>query len=114
MGEFPTGWTQTANIAGVGTASVTLPALPGVAHVLDQLQLRLLNNTAAAIAVNVTISGPAVSITVTLYAAATSQDSMSLTGLDIDAGVNQALTIAFGSAAAANVWQTIIAQGHDI
>lgn len=112
--DFPRGWLQSNQAAGAGTASLTLPATPNVAHVLDQLQLRLLNNTAAAIAVNVTITAGTFVITVTLYAAATSQDSLSLTGLDLTAGAGQALTIAFGSAAIANVWQTIIAQGHDI
>jgi hypothetical protein len=110
--DFPRGWTITANAAAGATASITVPAVPNVAHVLDTLTLRAVNASAALYAVNVTVQGGILGFVMDAFPNST--DEISLTGIDLATAPGNALTITFSGVAPASTAQQIYAQGHDI
>jgi hypothetical protein len=120
LSEFPRGWTLTSATTAGAAATITVPAVPGVVHVLDSLQASLVAVAAAAAGsfIWVTVSwGGFAPIYLTLLASnggAIGNESASLSGLDIATAPATALTVAFNAPAAANYNEVLLIQGHDI
>ena len=110
MTEFPRGWAQVSNAPAFALASITIPAVPGVVHVLDQLTLRATNTTATLYGPTVTVGA----ITFQLFAFPNSTDELAMSGLDLASPPGAALVIAFAAVASSGTAHTIQAQGHDI
>ena len=117
MSDFPRGWTLSSYVAG-GLASITVPAIAGVVHVLDSFTGTIYNTAASTAELRVVVSssdGVFASLPLAeLVAAATNgSDSGGGSGLDLAAGPGASLTIAFnGSATGIN--EFLLVQGHDI
>lgn len=112
--EFPRGWTLTNGVAGAGTAIVTVPAVVGVAHILDSVILRLLNTGAGALfATNVNLQGAFLTELI-VPAAVVAVDDVSLTGMNVSSTVGGTLIVTFTTPATAGISEIITIQGHDI
>ena len=118
MSDFPRGWTLTA--FGVGAAAtITVPAIPGVVHVLDSFSAKLTNNGGAAVGDPVQLSssdGVYSSFQIgqlLISATAESVDTDSASDLDLPAGPGASLTITIPNPGVSN--QVFLrVQGHDI
>lgn len=118
---FPDGWTL-AFTSGGGVASITVPAAPGVAHVLDSFQAKAVSfdtTFAHSFNIQVTSSDGVLNTSVafvSVNAAASAQvgtsDSASASGLNLAAGPGASVTITFG-ASATSVTEFLLIQGHD-
>lgn len=121
--DLPRGWTLSAD-ANPGTASITVPAIAGVSHVLDAVTVKIhgFNGSAAySGAVLVTSSDgaytnfPVARVSVTAAAAASLQaDAAAIADLGLAAGAGASLTVAVSPAAGAGITQTLVIQGHDV
>lgn len=112
MSDFPRGWTLSSQSGAAIT--LTAPAIPGVAHVLDAFECVVFNSTAAAVASNITLSssdGVFANFPIGLVIAlATSIGSDSASDLDLSAGPGASLSVTM-AAGFAN--QLLRIQGHD-
>jgi hypothetical protein len=118
--DFPRGWTyyNTQNATGVA-AAITVPGTIGVVHVLDSIYLKATNYTGAAgafsdvwqavIAATIVLQG-----ILSLPAATVSNDSISLSGLELATAPGGALTVQHLTAPGAGFYEEITIQGHDI
>jgi hypothetical protein len=124
MSEFPRGWTiSNYNSGTASVATITVPASPGVVHVLDSFNAKLVNSdTAAAHQTTVFVSSSdgvlaafllALLSTGTAVGGAPVSDESSASGLDLATGPGASMTIAFQSSAA-SLFQYLLVQGHDI
>jgi hypothetical protein len=116
--DFPRGWTLTVDL--VGAASITVPAIAGVAHVLDAFSAQLATAAGGA-ALQVLLSSSGGTFTnlvighpILPAAAAGSFESAAASGSDLNlaAGIGESLTVFIG--AVAGVTETLVIQGHDI
>jgi hypothetical protein len=118
MSDFPRGWTLTVDL--VGAASITVPAIPGVSHVLDAFFAQLGTNAGGgALQVQLsssdgTFNNMVIGHPILPAAAAGSFESASASGSDLGlaAGPGASLTVFMG--AIAGVTETLVIQGHDI
>lgn len=115
---FPRGWTASA--AGLaGPASITIPASPGVAHVLDAF-------TAAAYAIaGAAVTGPLINLNSSdgvyvnfplgfiFLGTAPTNDSGSGSSLGLAANPGASITVSF-STWEASTFELLTIQGHDI
>lgn len=114
--EFPRGWTLSSRAAAAGqVAAIHIPAVPGVAHVLDSFTARAVSNAAAAgpIGFLVEILGSTL-VLAELYVVPSTVDEMGGTGIGFLAAVGVALDITFDIVTIANVDQLLICQGHNV
>lgn len=123
MPDFPRGWTLSSAPAPPAAASITIPALPGIVHVLDGFTAKLFNsNTSFGANNHVLLSssdGAFSSFVLALLAtaqpaAATSYqlDSASESGLGLAAGPGASLTISFDGGAA-SFYEFLLVHGYD-
>lgn len=114
--EFPRGWTLTADSGSPST--ITIPAIPGVAHVLDSIDARLVYTGATTGGELIQLSSSGGTYTGLILGrlfcgAANTADEFAATGLDLAASPGESLTVAFGGHVAGEA-QFLMAQGHDI
>lgn len=118
MSDFPRGWTFNSAVGAGSAAGITVPATPGVVHVLDAIFARLINaGTGASAAVNVTATIGAVTVVNTqlvVPATVVAADEFSLSGLDLATAPGGSLVVTFSIAAPAGYAEVLIIQGHDI
>ena len=121
MSDFPRGWTLSVDNAAAA-ASIVVPAIAGVAHVLDAFDAKLQNTSAALQGSIITLSSSDGVFsgfvlgrlsTSTPAASSLTTDEVSGSGLDLAAGPGASLTIAFASWTA-GMTETLRIQGHDI
>lgn len=121
MSDFPRGWSKTIIASGLGaTPLIVMPATPGVIHVLDVLDAKLVAFGATA------LYGPTVVVTsnaqillqwqliVAGAAGAVSQDELAASGLEIAGFAGQDLTVTINTTLIANTTMNLLAQGHDV
>lgn len=119
MPDFARGWTL-SSIAGAGAAaSITVPATPGVVHILDSLLARLISAAAGAgggATQLQVVTDPGVVLATDLgpLVAGAGNDSISLSGLDIAASAGSSLIVRFTVVVPAAFEQDLVIQGHDI
>jgi hypothetical protein len=115
-GEFPRGWILNNQVGPGSTASVTVPASPGVVHILDAIFARMQNTTGGVEqTVNIQVTTLATVLQVELIMAATiGSDDVALSGLNIASASGGILTVNFSAVTVAGYMQSITAQGHDI
>lgn len=116
--EFPRGWTISSDNGGaVGATSITVPAVPGIVHVLDSFDAKMFNATAAVVGALITLTSSdgifAAFPLGRLDAAAGGTDSASGSGLGLAAGPGASLTIAYSNGVS-GVAEFLVIQGHDI
>jgi hypothetical protein len=119
--DFPRGWTL--SVDGVGAAQqIVVPAIAGVAHVLDAFVAVFTNFSAAASGGLIQVSSSdgtfnnfVIGRLNTPTPAAGSQEMASASGSDLGlaAGPGASLTVKF-SLGGANLAETLVIQGHDI
>lgn len=112
MTDFPRGWTLSNENTGAA-ATITVPATPGVVHVLDNFTARALNQSAGLVVLRVNVTAPAIELTALFPPATTGTDADSESGLDIATAPGAALTVAF-TTGPASVTEFLLIQGHDI
>jgi hypothetical protein len=119
--DFPRGWTRTVAVTGAA-ASITIAAIPGVAHVLDAFFAQVVNTTAGGVSPLVRLSSSDGTFANMLLGQPTSPapaagnlDSGSASGSDLGlvAGQGASLTVAFDTGAA-GLTEILLLQGHDI
>lgn len=116
MSDFPRGWTLTVDSAA-GAATITVPAVAGVVHVLDSFTAKITTGAAAGGALVTLSSSDGVFTSVPLGAInspASSSDMASASGLDLAAGPGASLTIACNAGPPAGGAEFLMIQGHDI
>lgn len=113
MTDFPRGFTLSKLVGGgAPAASITVPATPGISHILDTFTARLISTLpGGAGPVDVTASGL---VLTELYLAAAGVDQDGGTGLGIPSGVGLALTVTFSAVTIAGVDQFLLIQGYEI
>lgn len=111
MTEFPRGWIITTDVIA-GTVSITVPAAPGVTHILDEFNAKLTVSAAGA-ATGITVNVDGVPYA-RLQAQVSAQDEASVSGMDYSSVFGAALTVAFSAVLGAGVAGTLTIQGHDI
>jgi hypothetical protein len=124
VSDFPRGWIANSVTGTTGVAaSVTIPARPGVVHVLDSLffKLTVFNFTGSTIVSWQVLAGGVQVLLGMLSTPATGAgtgagvDTASLSGLDIVTPVNSTIVAQFtGAVPGAGVYEEVIIQGHDI
>lgn len=122
MTDFPRGWTLNSFVGPGSTASIVVPAIPGVVHVLDSFNAVLEAAAAAAAGLGADVNLTSSDGTFTAFVlgvmanagGAVGSDTASGSGLDLAAGPGASLTISFNIAAAANYNEFLLVQGHDI
>lgn len=122
VGEFPRGWSFTAQ-ATAAPVGIVVPAQAGVAHVLDSFSAKVSNfNTATSLSTNISLSSSGGTygsvllalLGATLAAANTvNNDSAAESGLDLAAGPGESITVTFTSSQAGAI-EFLLIQGHDI
>lgn len=111
--EFPRGWTLTSRAVGAGqVASIIVPAVAGVTHVLDTVIARLLGTPGGGGAEFTVLNGAIV--LADLYIAVPGVDETVLTDVGMSAAVGAALQVNFNAVSVAGVNQFLVIQGHDI
>jgi hypothetical protein len=119
VSDFPRGWTLAVDQA---IASITVPAIPGVAHVLDSVSAKMNSTNAAVGGALVTLSSSDGTYnnfvlghlqTAGVAAPGSESDSLSGSDLNLAAGPGASLTIAF-SGGGPGIGETLVIQGHDI
>lgn len=110
--EFPRG--QTITVVTAGQATVTLPAVAGITHVIDEITVRILGTTAANTVVGfIFTTVPGLNLTQTGTVGGTlTTDTDTISG-PISGIINSAVTIASGGAVA-GVTQILRVTWHDI
>ena len=116
MSEFPRGWLLTMQAGGGALASITVPAVPGVVHVLDSFSAVYTCSaaTGTASANNVQITGGPLLALLALPGGAVGSDSGGGSGLDYATAPGAALTVAFAGASPGSFFEFLTIQGHDI
>ena len=120
MSDFPRGWTLISQTGGGGTASVTVPAVAGVVHVLDRFTAKLVALAGGAVmAANVQLSssdGAFTSLNLGLLqtVGALTADEVSQSALDLAAGPGASLTVAYSLVTSTNNIEYLSIEGHDI
>lgn len=118
--DFPRGWTISAKAAAAAAASITLPALNGITHILDSLSAEVVNTGANGAAFEVTVTaGGVVTLTVpltvgTVTAPDVQSGTASDTSLDISSTSGGTIVVAFTTVTPGNMIQYLLIQGHDI
>lgn len=113
--ELPRGWIHT-DLTDGSAASIAIPAVPGVSHVIDGIYAKLsfsaiLGPYQVELTSAVTWAG---GLTVAnLYLPAAGSDDATLSGLGLTGLPGEVLTVKFNSFAA-GVFEMLIVQGHDI
>lgn len=115
--ELPRGATINNTQLGTGTAAqVTIPAAPGITHVLTSIRAKLADLNAGpgelTFFVQIVITG-ATTINLLIAAGIPGSDEVDFT-CEIPAPAGGVITVAFNGATAANVYQEVTAQWHDI
>jgi hypothetical protein len=115
--DFPRGWTFSARTAGTA-ASITVPAIPGVIHVLDSVNAKIFNGSGGQAGLLVTLTssdGIFAAFLLGELEAVTPNgtDEISLSTLDLAAGAGASLTVAYNGGIAL-VNENLLIQGHDI
>lgn len=116
MTDFPRGWLLTGGPAGAGTAaSITVPSIAGVVHVLDSITATLLSFAAAAGGSfsSITVGGIQV-MNLAFGGGAFGTDVGTLSGMDVATAPGAALIVAFNQVTITNYVQLLVIQGHDI
>lgn len=122
--SFPRGWTKTSSPGAGNVASIVVPGITGVSHVLDSFEARVSSSlttgpvqweillTSSDLVFNALVIGW---LFANAAASATNVvvDTESATGLDMAAGPGASMTVAFQFASAA-VIPFLRIQGHDI
>lgn len=115
--EYPRGWTFTIETVGPGAAaSITLPAVSGVTHVLESVHAQILTvvATGVAIGVNVDLGTGAVQYGA-IQTSGTVPDSERFDqDIDLPGAIGAAITVALATAPVANEVQYLTIRGHDI
>lgn len=116
--EFPRGWVLHNESGAVGTqASITVPAVAGIAHVLSQVDWTLENFAGASnfdSFVDVLIAGVlATRLSLTTVAAGTIRDSGTWGG-KFQAPLNTSLQVRLSSVVVAGVTEVLVIQGYDV
>jgi hypothetical protein len=121
--DFPRGWTQSLDGAGGATTSITLPAIAGVAHVLDSFSATAQAfGGAAAFAARVRISTSDGTFNNMVLARLQTPapvggnpegNTASGSELGLVGGVGASMTVAF-DVGGAQVIELLVIQGHDI
>jgi hypothetical protein len=124
VSDFPRGWTGNSLVGSTGVAaSVTIPALPSVVHVLDSLwfKLTVYQWTGATLVEWEVLVGGVLRVAGMLSTPETGAgtgagvDSVSLSGLDLATLAGQTIVAQFaGAVPGAGVYEEITIQGHDI
>jgi hypothetical protein len=124
MTDFPRGWTLQAYAVNGASPSITVPATPGVVHVLDSYSAKLMNASTAAGTLSTLLlnssdgafSGYVLGIIGASQVTSGSVDVDTAGGssLDLAAGAGASLTIAFGAISLTNSSEWLLIQGHDI
>lgn len=118
MSGFPRGWTLSTQAGGGFGATITVPAAPGIVHVLDSLFARIINTGTGASfipAVRVTTSlGVVLSQLLVCAATIVTSDEVSFSGLDIPSSAGGTIVIDFNAVGLAGYFETLVVQGHDI
>lgn len=114
--SFPRGGSVTSEAAGAGTASLVLPAIPGITHVIDSVSAKLRNNGAAiAQSYDVNLSSTTIglfAVCALIVANAAVSDTDSFSG-PISGGPGEAVTITFNAAAVAGITELLKVEWHD-
>lgn len=109
--ELPRGWVLSQTFLTPAAPTITLPALPGIAHVLDEIDFTVETGTAQAIAITENSSGAAVGRIVVAPPASSIAES-SWSG-PASGAAGAALTVT-GAALAAGNSALLTIRGHDI
>lgn len=123
--EFPRGWTLSVVVSGAGTATITVPSLAGVAHVLDSFEAKVSNtSTTQGAGDQITVSSSLATYSgfvigllgASLVAAAgdVNTDEASGSGLGLATAPGESLTVAFNGPAFAGATMLLVIQGHDV
>jgi hypothetical protein len=119
VSDFPRAWIFTQWTAGASvTPSITVPAVAGVAHVLDSLDATLIATTVTG-SYTVAVSssdGALASIAVGAMAAlvANTTAEVSRSGLDMAGGPGASLTVFLSAGVGGGNSAMLVIQGHDI
>lgn len=116
MSDFPRGWTLTAQANAGASATITVPGVAGVAHVLDAFDAKLGGSTAQVCSIRISSSdGVYTSVPLGLIVtSAGSGDSASGSGLDLAAGPGASIQVGFDAVGGTGNVEQLVCQGHDI
>jgi hypothetical protein len=114
--DFPRGWTFSNVTINPNTTSITVPAIPGVVHVLDSFTATTVGSVAVGQTITLASSDGVFAgfILALLSQVAGGTADASVSGLDLAAGPGASLTIAYGAVTNAGNENLLIVQGHDI
>lgn len=117
--EFPRGWTLNTVQNGTNVAAtITVPAITGVVHVLDSIFAKAANLAAAAAALSVDVRTTAAGVLVLdnllVVPAGIGQDTLPLGGLNISSSLGGTIVVAFAGGPGVSQWEELTIQGHDI
>ena len=116
--EFPRGWVASSGVAsGPATLSLTIPASPGIGHILTNADVTIASIVAQFVFFEVLVTDAngnvQLILPLTISAAATGEASGSWTG-KIPAAVSGLLTVALTPNLIANTQGQMVIQGYDI
>lgn len=114
--DFPRGWTLSSVANTAGTVSLTIPACPGITHVITDIDARVVDINAAPGSygsdVNVLKAGVTLIWTGFVYIAAIpGTDEVTFSG-SLSGDTSGALEVEFTTAMVANIQQSLSVQGY--
>lgn len=116
--EFPRGWTLSAVAGNPNTASVTVPAVAGVSHVLDSLYAKLISEGGGggtfAPSITVTVSGILVLTVFLVVGVTVGVDDFQGSDLGLTTTPGNSIVVTFTQPCVATTIEELVIQGHDL
>lgn len=119
MPALPDQWQYSVQAVGAGPqAVITIPAAPGVRHVVDHVEFRNINTAAASVAANqncqVSDGGTTIFITRSVLAAGIGRDVVGSDGPLSPGTPGAQMVVSFTTVTVANQINEITVTGHDL